>query len=78
MANITFFTLRCDHCALWSADKWVRVQAYIDESQRQRKRRKERKSQSSSSFGFDPEDRLIPISEYLTDVIFKEQVDLDA
>ena len=55
--------LRCDHCASWSVDEWSRVQAYIDELQRQHERKKGRKSTSSSSSGFDLEYITIPISE---------------
>ena len=49
--------LRCDHCASWSAEAWSHVQTFIDELQRQH----------------DPNDRLIPISEYLSDVSCKHK-----
>ena len=51
-----------DQCASRSADKWARVQAYIE----------------SSSFPcFVPDDRPIPVSEYFTDVSCKK-LDFDA
>ena len=57
---------------MWSVDEWSRVQACIDDLQRQHER-KERRSKSSSSFsGFDPEDRPVLISEYYSNVSCKQ------